>query len=162
MISINPTGGSKVIKDALEDAVKKYSKKSNQYSHLLPNIITDHHYGEMILFTPKQLKGMKSGNKYYIVCGQGWEGDYTGKIGIAIYEFKGYVRYDDGFLLKGRIYGGNCSASEIYSDDFSVFSTNYYSKYFNSGSGSDPVYLITKFRKGFSPPKSLPDAKLFK
>lgn len=149
-------------KDIMEIIHKKCNKGVLFVMDMAP-IIKDHHYGDLILFKPSHLKNMIIGQKYYIIWGQAWYNNYNGLGSIAVIEYKGYVKETDkklgtagcyGYLLGSIIWGKNKMDSSALK-----FYTN---TYVNTGSGMDPVYLVSKWRKGFNPPKGLPKAKLFK
>ena len=76
--------------------------------------------------------------------------------------------YFDGenYLLYGTItnkmYGKQRLESKMsYGDPFSIISSDGKDGYFYTGTGIDPIHLITKIRKGFKLPKDLPKALLF-
>lgn len=128
----------------------------------------DHHYGDLVIMTLDRLKKLKVGEKYYIVWGQSWDNDFIGKHGIAVLDYKG-VRESDGkgnddknFYLKGDKYitGDIISINKKY--DAKYVSCSRHNNYFNTGTGNDPVHLITKWQTNFHPPAKLPKANLFK
>jgi cyclophilin family peptidyl-prolyl cis-trans isomerase len=137
--------------EIIDNILGKYSKDKNIGNNSDSLLVTkDHHYGELILFKTTYLQKLVPGQKYYIVMLQNWSRDYTGK-NIHVLEYHGI---EDGKLktLKGKLYGKSKWTADLMDVDHATVTT---------GGGDDPVHLITKFRKGFKIPKSLPKAILF-
>ena len=74
----------------------KYDKKKHFKSGMVDGMTQDymdktinHHYGDLCLMTRKRIKKCKVGEKYYIVEGQVWNSDYTGKYSIKVIEYTG-------------------------------------------------------------------------
>jgi|ETNvirenome_6_85_1030632.scaffolds.fasta_scaffold00148_32 hypothetical protein len=157
---------SKLIK-IIDKIFDKYVKKlsSNKVWKLIcsndsNNITKEHHYGNLILFYPHMLKQMKKGKKYYIVWQQGWNSEYTGYYNIAVMDYIDTRRSGSEVGIYGDIIQANGS---IYGKKQYGIIHSYNSKEpFVSHGGDDPVHLVTKWRKGFKPPSSLPKANLFK
>jgi hypothetical protein len=124
-------------------------------------ITIGHHFGDLILFTPKLLQYLHKSVKYYIVVGQQWDTDYTGERSIGVLQYEGVVKNDFGSLDVLGIMWNLCGDKEKEevkkTDNFSPISSN--SGLFGTGSGHDPVHFILRFAKKFKPPKFLPRAE---
>lgn len=147
--------------------LKKYIKPSieRDTSDTNPRIL-NHHYGDMVLFTPKLLPCMEKGKKYYIVQGQHWFADYEGLLSIMVLDYSGTHFDGNDYQLQGTItnkkYGTKRLESKLDSGAlFSIISSDGKDGYFYTGTGIDPVHLMTKLREGFKLPEGLPDATLF-
>ena len=143
----------KIVKDLL---LKYGNKKKYRRVGLIDSMkqTKDHHYGDLKILDMKMVKKMKKNNKYYLVWGQIWDTDYTGKSGIIVFKYDNHTNYS----LYGTIYRSD--GTILYEKDDDVISIS--NSYFGTGTGEDPVHVITKFRRGFKPPAGLPKAKLLK
>jgi hypothetical protein len=128
-------------------------------------VTLDHHYGDLRLFTPDLLKYLKKGQRYYVVSGQTWDIDYQGTHSIGVFEYQGTKAEKKTLYLYGRFWNvtgpGEHTFPDTQSQDPFSQVSSFKNGHFGTGTGSDPVHLITSFRKGFSPSKKLPSAKLF-
>jgi hypothetical protein len=163
----------------VEAIIKKNIKISSDRSRILDDQleeIHDHHYGDLILFTPELLKYMKKGQRYYIVFGQNWDEDYDGKYNIGVFEYDGSGKEENDPMnllhLHGTFWINNDDSAdsdqeskgtkypENQDNPFSIISS-IDGDYFGTGTGYDPVHLITKFRKGFKPNNKISNVTLF-
>lgn len=147
----------------LIDKMKKYDYADVGY---IPKI--EHMYGTLELLTVDKLKKLKKGENYYLVVGQQWDSDFTGADSINVLEYEGYEYEGQGknsyssIMLMGNLYsryegklynwGANIIDSQGCLENSCTMVT---------GTGADPVYLITRFRKGFVAPSFLPKASTF-
>ena len=150
---------SKLIK-IIDKIFDKYVKElSISHSTICDDIIKEHHYGNLLLFYPHMLKQMKKGKKYYIVWQQGWDSEYTGYYSIAVMEYLDIKQFKPEISIYGDIIMAD---GHIYKKEHNPIHSYNHKQSFVSHGGDDPVYLVTKWRKGFKPPSSLPKANLFK
>ncbi len=126
-------------------------------------ITKNHHFGDLVLFTPNLLKYLQKYVKYYIVIGQQWDTDYTGERSIGVLQYEGVVKNDIGSLdiigTLWNIFGDKQKEIVTKEDKFSPITSNGMAGFFGTGSGHDPVHLIVRFAKKFHPPTFLPSAK---
>lgn len=145
--------------------IDKYIKKDQKFdanfawtADTNPRIL-DHHYGDLILFTPNLLKDLEKGKKYYIVSGQHWDVDYDGKYSLSVLDYQGVHKEEDseGYMLLGTIVSEAYGKEQLHDEDksFSMMSALSDNEYFSTGTGIDPVHLVTKFRKDFKLPKAI-------
>jgi hypothetical protein len=105
---------------------------------------------------------MVKGNKYYIVTGQTWHNDFTGKYSIQVLEYEStYGEKDYGEKeIKGKLY-----YSFFYSKNTKISEPNLYINNgdtdVTTGTGADPVYVVVEWKKGFTPLSDLPKAQLW-
>jgi hypothetical protein len=127
------------------------------------SVTKEHHYGDLVSLTEKIRKKLKKGTKYYMVYGQGWDSNYTD--GMSVLEYNGIIEKDD-----KRNWHFNAIAMDGYihehdgKEDASIISFYGSSEdeHWSTGTGDDPVHLVTRLRKGFTPPKYLPKAQVLK
>ncbi len=138
------------------------NKEANGWTADTNPRILNHHYGDLVIFTPKLLKQMEKGKKYYIVLGQNWDADYDGHYSIYVLDYEGYHKGDDinGYSLYGTMTNEADGKQKLQSSlndgpPFSIISANSDEEYFYTGTGIDPVHLITQFREGFKVPKKI-------
>jgi hypothetical protein len=100
---------------------------------------------------------MKIGDKYYIMYGQNYETDYSGKYTVAVLEYNGhyYDKITNYLTLFATIYDSN-GTGNFYNEWFGS-----YEDFIYTGTGVDPVYFITKFNPSFHPSKKMPKGELF-
>ena len=120
---------------------------------------TEHMYGTLELLTVSKLRKLKKKEKYYIVWGQTWNTDITGKYSIAVLEYDDIIRINSAYpeyVIDGIVYYlSDGKINEFTGEDIGTGFCDKPSCYFHTGSGSDPVHIVTKFRKGFKPPIKL-------
>jgi len=165
LISFDDSENKNIFANILTIFEKFIKKNGHQNVDENPRIL-DHHYGDLVLFTPKLLKCMQKGKKYYIVQGQHWSADYEGKNSIMVLDYENTHFDGENYLLYGTItnkmYGKERLESKLKSGSpFSIISSYGQDGYFYTGTGIDPVHLITKIRDEFELPKDLPKALLF-
>jgi len=147
--------------DILLNILSKYDKKKHYKHGMVDGMQQDsldktkgHHYGNLCLMTVKRIKKCKLGEKYYIVHGQLWNSDYTGKYSIKVIEYTGDW-FDDLYVPFKYVGKGK--------NDFMVINcVSKFDNFCSTGSGQDPVHFITKWNPKFKIPSTLPKAKLFK
>jgi hypothetical protein len=126
-------------------------------------ITKGHHFGDLILFTPKLLKYLEKSRKYYIVVGQQWDTDFTGERSIGVLQYEGFVKNEFGSIdilgIMWNIFGDRQKEVVRKEDNFSPISSDGMTGLFGTGSGHDPVHLILRFAKKFKLPKFLPKAE---
>lgn len=148
--------------DTINNIIKLIGKKKNVEENMTLDYLDktlDHHYGNLALLTMKRAKQLKKGTKYYVVMGETWNEDFTGKYNIGVLDFQG-INY------KGETTGDKELIGTLYMlgdelDAINLWMNNYSMNYFAFGGSQLPVHLITKWQKGFKPPAKLPEAKLF-
>ena len=146
--------------DVLLDLLGKYDKKKHFKSGMVDGMTQDymdktinHHYGDLCLMTRKRIKKCKVGEKYYIVEGQAWNSDYTGKYSIRVIEYTG--EWIDDIYAPFKYVGK-------YKKDFMwINCSSKFHNFCSTGGGQDPVHFITKWNPKFKIP-SAQTAKLFK
>lgn len=155
---------NKTLLSFIYDMEQNNKLKSNQLSKYIADdsmkITKEHHYGELIR-GDIIINNLQKGKRYYIVIGQSWRTDYTGKYSIYILEYDGYVLTKNNgthYDIKGKMYDKKSFVGENIYDEKNKFS---YFTDFTTGSGMDPVHFITKWRKGFTPPTFKVSANLY-
>ena len=147
--------------DILLNLLGKYDKKKH-YKHGMVDGMgqdymdktKDHHYGDLCLMTKKRIKKCKVGEKYYIVEGQVWNSDYTGKYSIRVIEYTG--EWIDDIYVPFKYVGK-------YKKDFMWINCgSNFNAFCSTGNGQDPVHFITKWNPKFKIPSSHQTVKLLK
>ena len=115
--------------------------------------IKDHHFGHLVKYNFAQMKKLKPG-KYYIVWGQEWDKDYTGDVSIAVLHLEDVQKIDGRVIIIGHVEATDYS---LEGELLVPFNGNW-KDYPVTGSGSDAILFVKKWRKGFKAPKGLPKA----
>lgn len=150
------------IKKTVMKLVPETGVTFNDMCHDSHDITKDTYYGDLTLLTTARMKRLKKGEKYYIAWGQRYHTDYD-TTDISVLEFIGYKKIGDDIFLYGKVYTKDKIWDESgKSDDFSALSIHEGNKFVTTGSGDDPVHLVTKLNKNIKLPKKLPRAKVFK
>ena len=120
-------------------------------------ITSQHHFGTLILFTEDLLKDFKPNNKYYMVRGNQWHHEYTGKYHITIMEYQDNSDSEDSETLGGRMCTYD-SRKKTYVWYENLIRLSDGTDMFVYGGGDDPVHIIYDWNPKFKIPK-IPCAK---
>jgi hypothetical protein len=107
------------------------------------DVMLDHHYGTLKLITDDIVSKLKNGKIYYILLGQIIDQDFKGYSLYAL-KFKDSIEKSSLYTIKK----GNLKIEENYLYDCDG--------YYGTGSGCDPVYVISRINKDFKLFKDVP------